>query len=46
MKIIITEKQESAIKRFIVNEAMSDEFSFDTLKSLKTFRDRKNYCRD
>ena len=44
MKIIITEKQESAIKRFIVNEAMSDEFSFDTLKSLKTFRDRKNYC--
>lgn len=44
MKIIITEKQENAIKRFIVNEAMSDEFSFDTLKSLKTFRDRKNYC--
>ena len=44
MKIIITEKQESAIKRFIVNEAMSDEFSFDTLKQLKTFRDRKNYC--
>lgn len=44
MKIIITEKQESAIKRFIVNEAMSDEFSFDILKSLKTFRDRKNYC--
>lgn len=44
MKIIITEKQERTIKSLIVNEAMSDEFSFDTLKSLKTFRDRKNYC--
>ena len=44
MKIIITEKQERTIKSFILGEAMSDEFSFDTLKSLKTFRDRKNYC--
>ena len=44
MKIIITEKQERTIKSLIVNEAMSDEFSFDTLKSLKTFRDRKKYC--
>lgn len=44
MKIVITEKQERVIKSFILSEAMSDEFSFDTLKSLKTFRDRKNYC--
>lgn len=44
MKIIITEKQERTIKSFILKEAMSDEFSFDTLKSLKTFKDRKNYC--
>lgn len=39
MKILINEFQEK-----LMIEAMMNDFSFDTLKNLKTFQERKKYC--
>ena len=43
-KIHINTIQESILKKDILLEAMLDSFSFDELKSLKTFAKRKAYC--
>ena len=50
MRIIINEKQEKNIikyltKEFLINEAALDSFSLDELKSKRYFKDRLNYCR-
>jgi hypothetical protein len=44
MKIVINEKQEKLIYNTILNEAMSDKFSFEELQTINTFRGRYNYC--
>jgi hypothetical protein len=44
MKILITEKQEQLLHKFMLKEAMGDNFSFEELKSIGSFRGRYNYC--
>ena len=44
MKIIINEKQENYLRNILLNEAMGDDFSFDELKSISSFKGRYNYC--
>lgn len=45
MKYIhINDIQENKLKKYLVKEAMGDEFSFETLRSLPTFISRKKYC--
>ena len=36
-------KQE--VRKYIISEAMMDEFSFDVLKSIPNFNKRREYCR-
>ena len=43
-KIHINNIQESLLKSKILSEAMMDSFSFDELKVLKSFAQRKKYC--
>lgn len=42
--IINNEKIKYAVRKAI-NEAMSDDFSFDTLKNINTFKGRLEYCK-
>lgn len=43
-KIHINNIQESLLKTKILSEAMMDSFSFDELKQLRSFSERKKYC--
>lgn len=45
-KIIINEQQEKVLTSLILNEAMRDDFSFDELKQIQSFRGRLNYCKE
>ena len=44
MKIIINEKQEKCLTHLFLKEAMGESFSFDKLKSIRSFKERYNYC--
>ena len=44
MKILINEKQERLLHKCFLSEAMGDNFSFEELKSIKSFKGRFDYC--
>lgn len=44
MKILINEKQEQLLHKCFLKEAMGETFSFDELKSIKSFKGRFDYC--
>ena len=43
MKVYLRERDIRKIIRNVLNEAMSESFSFDKLKSIHSFRGRLNY---
>ena len=44
MKILINEKQEQILHKCMIKEAMGENFSFEELKSIKSFNGRFDYC--
>lgn len=44
MKILINEKQERLLHKCFLKEAMGENFSFEELKSIKSFKGRFDYC--
>lgn len=44
MKIFINEKQEKILHKYFLKEAMSESFSFEELKAIKSFKGRYEYC--
>ena len=44
MKILINEKQEQILHKCMIKEAMGENFSFEELKSIKSFKGRFDYC--
>ena len=44
MKILINEKQEQLLHKCFLKEAMGENFSFEELKSIKSFKGRFDYC--
>lgn len=44
MKILINEKQEQILHKCMIKEAMGENFSFEELKSIKSYKGRFDYC--
>ena len=43
MKIFINEKQEKILHKYFLKEAMSESFSFEELKVIKSFKGRRGH---